>query len=357
MIGVPIASPRRWTAREALAITAQMPTGVPVATVGVDAAVNAAVLAAQIVGVGRPRGAGAPVAVQGRPRGGSAAVIPRYSLPEMAAVWSDEARMANWLEIEICAVEARAELGEMPRGRRARGARAGELLARARRASSSASPATTSPRSSRPSGSRPRRPARWLHFGMTSSDVLDTGLALQLRSAADLLLDRLEGLLSVVKRLALEHRGTVMVGRSHGIHAEPTSFGHKLAIVAFELDRDRERLRRAREVVSVGKISGAVGTYASVDPRVEELVCARLGLRPAEASSQIIQRDRHAEFLAALAITASTLDKIGDRDPPPRSHRGARGAGAVRRGTEGLLARCPTSGTPSRASASPDSRA
>ena len=119
---------------------------------------------------------------------------------------------------------------------------------------------------------------------------------------------RLEALLTVVKRLALEHRDTVLVGRSHGVHAEPISFGLKLAVWAFELDRDRERLRRAREAVSVGAISGAVGTYAMVDPRVEEIVCANLGLQSAEASTQIVQRDRHAEFMTALAVTASSLD-------------------------------------------------
>jgi adenylosuccinate lyase len=151
---------------------------------------------------------------------------------------------------------------------------------------------------------------RWVHFGLTSSDVLDTGLALQLRDACNLVLERLERLLGVTKRLALAHRGTVMAGRTHGVVAEPTSFGHKVALWAFELDRDRERLRRARETVSVGAISGAVGTYAQVDPRVEEEVCARLGLRPAEASSQVIARDRHAELMGALAITASTIDAI-----------------------------------------------
>jgi adenylosuccinate lyase len=140
--------------------------------------------------------------------------------------------------------------------------------------------------------------------------VLDTGLALQLREAAALLLHRLERLLAIVRRLALEHRGTVMVGRTHGVHAEPTSFGHKVALWAFQLDRDRDRLHRARDAVSVGKISGVVGTHAAVDPRIEEEVCAKLGLRPAEASSQIVSRDRHAEYVAALAILASTLDQI-----------------------------------------------
>jgi adenylosuccinate lyase len=151
---------------------------------------------------------------------------------------------------------------------------------------------------------------RWVHYGLTSSDVLDTGLALQLRDASDLLLERLERLLAVAKRIALANRDVVMAGRTHGVVAEPTSFGHKVALWAFELDRDRDRLRRAREAVGVGAISGAVGTYAQVDPRVEEEVCAKLGLRAAEASSQIVARDRHAELMAALAITASSLDAI-----------------------------------------------
>src|SRR5206468_760315 len=145
---------------------------------------------------------------------------------------------------------------------------------------------------------------------LTSSDVLDTGFALQLREAADLLLTRTERLLSTVKRMALEHRDTLMAGRTHGVHAEPTSFGHKLALWAFELDRDRDRLRRAREAVSVGKVSGVVGTYSQVEPAIEEYVCAELGLRPAEAASQVIQRDVHAEFVWALAATAATLENM-----------------------------------------------
>ncbi|HEV8563900.1 MAG TPA: adenylosuccinate lyase [Actinomycetota bacterium] len=236
-------------------------------------------------------------------------MIPPYSLPEMAAIWSDEARLANWLEIEILAVEAWAELGRIPsedaRVVRARASfsleRVQELEAVTRHDVAAFVQCV---------GESIGDEGRWVHFGMTSSDVLDTGFALQLRAAADLLLDRLEGLLRVVKGLALSHRDTVMIGRSHGVHAELISFGHKLAVWAFELDRDRERVRRGREIVSVGAISGAVGTYAQVDPRVEELVCARLGLRTAEASTQILQRDRHAEFMTTLAIVASTLDKI-----------------------------------------------
>lgn len=236
-------------------------------------------------------------------------MIPRYSLPEMQAIWSDERRMANWLEIEVAAVEARAELGQVPEA---------DALEVREKAAFTVERVLELERITRHDvaafvqcvGESSEAAARWIHFGMTSSDVLDTGLALQLRAAADALLDRLEVLLAVTKRMALEHRSIVIAGRSHGIHAEPTSFGHKFAIWAFELDRDRDRLRRAREVISVGKVSGAVGTYAQLDPRVEELVCARLGLRPAEASSQIVQRDRHAEYSSALALTASTLDKI-----------------------------------------------
>ncbi len=236
-------------------------------------------------------------------------MIPRYSLPEMAAVWSDQARFSHWLEIEVLAVEAWARLGRIPEDE-ARAVRdkasftvervleleevtRHDVAAFVQCVAASVGPA-----------------GRWVHFGMTSSDVLDTGLALQLREAADLLLAKLERLLGVVKRLALEHRETVCVGRTHGVHAEPTSFGHKLALWAFQLDRDRERLRRAKESVSVGMISGVVGTYAEVDPHVEEEVCAKLGLRPVEASNQIVARDRHAEYASALAILATTLDSV-----------------------------------------------
>ncbi|MDP9341616.1 MAG: adenylosuccinate lyase [Actinomycetota bacterium] len=236
-------------------------------------------------------------------------MIPRYTLPEMAAVWSEQARLGHWLRIEVLACEAWARQGLIP---------SEDLEAIRTRASFSVERVDELERTTNhdvaafvqnvaetvgPAG-------RWIHFGMTSSDLLDTGLALQLRAAADLLLGRVEALLGVVKRRALEHRDTVMMGRTHGVHAEPTTLGHKLALWAFELDRDRERLRRAREVISVGKVSGVVGTYARVDPRVEEYVCGELGLRPAEASSQILQRDRHAEYVAALAITASSLEKF-----------------------------------------------
>ena len=236
-------------------------------------------------------------------------MIPRYRLPEMEVVWSDESRLGNWLEIELLAVEALAELGVVPledaAACRERAAFTVEAVAEREAITRHdvAAFVDVVAEAIGPAG-------RWVHFGLTSSDVIDTGFGLQLRSAADVLLTELERLLAATKRLALQHRETVIAGRSHGVIAEPTSFGHKLAVWAFELDRDRDRLRRAREIVSVGAISGAVGTYASVDPRVEELVCAKLGLRSVEASTQVIQRDRHAELMTAMAITASTLDKI-----------------------------------------------
>jgi adenylosuccinate lyase len=236
-------------------------------------------------------------------------VIPRYEVPEIADVWSDRTRMANWLEIELLAVEAWSELGVIPEG----DARACRELA-----SFTVEAVNERERVTRHDvaafvdvvAASIGEPGRWIHFGMTSSDVTDTGLALQLRAASDVALADLERLLAAVKGRALEHRDTICIGRTHGVHAEPTSFGHKLAVFAFQLDRDRERLRRAREAVSVGAISGVVGSYASVDPRVEERVCARLGLRPAEASTQVIQRDRHAEYVGALAVCASTLEAI-----------------------------------------------
>ena len=236
-------------------------------------------------------------------------MISRYDVPEVSAVWSDEARLGHWLEIELLAVEAWAELGVVP---------AADAIACRERASFTVDAVLERELVTRHDvaafvdvvSASIGAEGRWIHHGLTSSDVLDTTFGLQLRAATDLLLARLERLLSVVKRQALAHRATPIIGRSHGVHAEPTSFGHKLAVWAFELDRDRDRLRRAREAVSVGAISGVVGSYSAVDPRVEQLVCARLGLTPAEVSTQVIQRDRHAEYMAALAVAASTLDAI-----------------------------------------------
>ncbi len=236
-------------------------------------------------------------------------MIERYDVPEVSVLWSDRARMENWLEIELAAVEAWAVLGAVPKEdafacRERASFEVEDVLARERVTRHDvAAFVDVVAASIGPEG-------RWIHYGMTSSDVLDTGFALQLRASTDVVLADLETLLAVLKRRAFEFRDTVCMGRSHGIHAEPTSFGHKLAVFAFQLDRDRTRLRRAREAVGVGAISGVVGSYASVDPEIEQLVCERLGLRPADASTQVIQRDRHAELMTALAVCASTLDAL-----------------------------------------------
>src|SRR5438105_4177888 len=227
----------------------------------------------------------------------------------MSAVWSDQTKLSLWLRIEVLACEAWAELGRIPQQ---------DLEKIKRRARFSIDRVLEIERTTQHDvaafvqnvAENVGEAGRWVHFGMTSSDLLDTALALQLREAADILLSKLEKLLATVRARAFEHRDTAMIGRTHGVHAEPTTFGHKLALWAFELDRARARLLRAREAISVGKISGVVGTYSKVDPRVEEYVCGRLGLRPAEASSQILQRDRHAEFMSSLAIVASSLDKF-----------------------------------------------
>jgi adenylosuccinate lyase len=229
----------------------------------------------------------------------------------MASVWSEETKLAHWLRIEVLACEAWARLGQIPE-EDARRIRDGATVPSPERvaeieAVTHHDVAAFVEAAAEPIGDAGRR---WLHFGLTSSDVLDTALALQLREAADVILGRMDRALAVVIRRALEHRDTICVGRTHGVHAEPTTFGHKLAVWAFQLDRDRDRLRRARDAICVGKLSGVVGTYSQVDPRVEEYVCGELGLRPAEAASQVVQRDVHAEYVGALAILAATLEKI-----------------------------------------------
>ena len=237
-------------------------------------------------------------------------MIPRYTLPEMASVWSEETKLAHWLRIEVLACEAWGRLGRIPQDdleaiRTKATVPTPERVAELERVTNHDVAAFVQ------AVAEPIGPAgRWIHFGLTSSDLLDTALALQMREAAGLILGRLESLLAVVKRRALEERDTLCIGRTHGVHAEPTTFGHKLALWAFELGRDRDRLRRARDAVNVGKVSGVVGTYSQVDPAVEEYVCAALGLRPAEASSQVIQRDVHAELVWALAATAATLERL-----------------------------------------------
>jgi adenylosuccinate lyase len=240
-------------------------------------------------------------------------MIPRYSRPEMASIWEPANRFSLWLKIEILACEAWAELGVVPRDAVA------DIKSKA-----TFDMATLVPRIeeierrtkhdvvafTEAVAEQIGPAARYIHLGLTSSDVLDTCLACQMRQAADLLLEDTAALESVLVEQAQKHKRTVMIGRTHGIHAEPTTFGLKLAMWLMEVRRATDRLTRARDVASYGKLSGAVGTFANVPPQVEEYVCARLGLKPEPISTQIIQRDRHAEFLAALGVVGSSLDKF-----------------------------------------------
>lgn len=226
----------------------------------------------------------------------------------MASVWSDEGKLATWLEVELAATAAWAELGVVP-------ADAADALAAN----------ATAPTPERVTeieatlhhdtaafvdavAERLGEEGRWFHYGLTSSDVVDTALSLQIRGAGTLILEGIDRAFAAVVARAEEHRGTLQMGRTHGVHAEPTTFGLKLAGWAFELARGRERVARALEGMRVGKLSGAVGTYAATDPELERIACERLGLEPAPTSTQILQRDRHAELLAALAVVASSLD-------------------------------------------------
>jgi adenylosuccinate lyase len=237
-------------------------------------------------------------------------VIARYSRPEMARIWSDEGRLVRWLEVELAALDGWAELGAVPAAD-ATTIRAGarpptpERVAEIERTTDHDVAAFVDAVSEQlgPEG-------RWVHYGLTSSDVVDTALSLQIQDAGKLLLAGLDRALDAVVRRADEHRHTICIGRSHGIHAEPTTFGWKLAGWAFELDRDRGRLARALESNRVGQLSGTVGTYAAVDPEVERIACERLGLEPEPVSTQVIARDRHAELLAALALVAASLERF-----------------------------------------------
>jgi adenylosuccinate lyase len=236
-------------------------------------------------------------------------MIPRYTHPDMGRIWSDQRRYETWLLVETAAAEAMAAAGIVPaeaaRDIRERGAfdiaRIEEIEQRTQHDVIAFTEAVAE---------KVGPSARWLHFGMTSSDAIDTAQALQMREACDLILKDLDALSEAVRERAFEHRRTEMIGRTHGVHAEPMTFGLKLALWYAELVRDAERVRRAKETISVGKISGAVGTYAHLPPSIEEDVCRRLGIAPAPVASQVIQRDRHAELLSALTITGASLEKF-----------------------------------------------
>src|SRR4029079_1088961 len=239
-------------------------------------------------------------------------MIPRYTRPEMAAIWSPEARFRIWFEIEAHALDAMAELGTVPKSAartvREKGERANfdaeRIAAIERDVKHDVIPFLTHV------AEIVGPEARFLHQGMTSSDVLDTCFNLQLVRAADLLMADVDRLLAALKRRAFEHRRTAMVGRSHGMHAEPTTFGVKLAYAYAEFARARRRLHAAREEVATAAISGAVGTFANVDPRVEEHVARALGLRPEAISSQVIPRDRHAMYFTTLGVVASSAERL-----------------------------------------------
>jgi adenylosuccinate lyase len=228
----------------------------------------------------------------------------------MQRIWSDESRLARWLEVELAALDGWAEVGAVPR----------EAAEAIRQRAVPPSPVRVAEIEEvtqhdvaafvdAVSGDL-GADGRWLHYGLTSSDVLDTALALQVREAGQLILDGIERALEAVVRRAEAHRDTVMVGRTHGVHAEPITFGAKLAGWAFEVDRDRERVARALEGMRVGKLAGAVGTYAGGDPEVERIACERLGLVPESAATQVVPRDRHAELLSTLALCASSLERF-----------------------------------------------
>jgi adenylosuccinate lyase len=236
-------------------------------------------------------------------------VIDRYARPEMKAIWTDEGRLTRWLEVELAVCEIQAERGLIPREALAEiRARAGfdalrvaEIEARVRH--DVIAFLTDVAERVGPS-------SRFVHYGMTSSDVIDTGMALQIRDAGKLLLAGVERVCDVLRRRALEFRHTPCIGRTHGVHAEPTTFGLKLLVFYEEMRRQKARLQRALDEAAVGKISGAVGTFAHLPPELEEQVCARLGIGFEPVSTQVVQRDRHAAFIGALALVASSLDKI-----------------------------------------------
>jgi adenylosuccinate lyase len=237
-------------------------------------------------------------------------VIARYSRPEMAGVWSEERKLARWLDVELAALEAWAELGAVPadavaeireRAQPPTPERVAEIERETQHDVAAFVDAVAADVG--PAG-------RWVHHGLTSSDVVDTALSLQVREGGELLLAGVARAFDATFALAERHKDDVCIGRTHGIHAEPTTFGLKLAGWAFELDRSRQRLVRALETMRVGKLSGAVGTYAATDPELERLACERLGLDPDPVSTQIVQRDRHAELLSALALVAASLEKF-----------------------------------------------
>ncbi len=236
-------------------------------------------------------------------------MIARYTIPGMGSIWSEQSKFESWLKVEIAACEAWTRLGRIPpKDLAAIKKKAKFSIRRIEAIERKTNHDLISFLTSVAENVGPS--SRFIHMGLTSTDVVDTAQALQLTAASDLILAQLKNLMEVLKRQAREHRYSMMIGRTHGVHAEPVTFGLKMALWHDEAGRHMERLQQAREQVAVGKISGAVGTFANIDPRVEKHVCKILGLKPAPVSTQTLQRDRHAYFLSVLAVIASSLEKF-----------------------------------------------
>ena len=236
-------------------------------------------------------------------------MIPRYSRPDMASLWKPENRYRAWLEVEILACEANSRLGLIP---------AKSLANIKKKADFSVKRIDELERIVKHDviafltavGEKVGPDSRYIHLGLTSSDVLDTSLASIMRKASDIIISDIHAILKTLKKKALQHKNTVMIGRSHGVHAEPVTFGLKMALWYEEMKRALDRMLRARDVISVGKVSGAVGTFANIDPFVESYVCRKLGLKSEPVATQVVQRDRHAEFLLTLSLIASSIEKF-----------------------------------------------
>lgn len=235
-------------------------------------------------------------------------MIERYSLPQMKKVWSEANKFDKWLQVEIAACEAWAELGRIPKKAMSKIRTARYSLARVTEILKTTHHDMTAFVNA--VSENLGEESRFIHLGLTSSDVMDTALSLQLKEAAQILAKDIAELIAVLENKALEHKKTIMIGRTHGVHAEPITFGLKLALWSQEMRRNADRLKEAERLISVGKISGAVGTYATVPPEIEKIACDKLSIIPDPISSQIVQRDRHAHFVTTLALIASSLEKF-----------------------------------------------
>ncbi len=236
-------------------------------------------------------------------------MIQRYTLPEMGAVWDETSKLNNWLQIEIAACEAWAKLGRIPEEAvNVISSKAAFDVERVKEIEAEVRHDVIAFLTN--VGENVGDESKYIHLGMTSSDILDTGLAMQMRDSADLILKRLDTLQEAVAEKAQQYKYTLNIGRTHGVHGEPTTFGLKMALWFTEIQRNIDRLKEARQVIAFGAISGAVGNFAHLEPQVEEYVCEKLGLQPCPVSTQIIQRDRHAQFLTTLAVIGSSLEKM-----------------------------------------------